>query len=174
MREPVSTPRGHAPDFLRFVRDPEVQTIVSDLVTAREDLPKIEARIAEIVAPVFARFEFWSAGFRGRAPERITDEGKLYLAGPAAFESPAMKAFYKARHEAIVAAGYELPGVDYCPASMAQCRVSDLERVLLERATTLIHPAFAKVAEARSDDRLRTIDRLIAAVRDYNQEKQQS
>jgi len=92
MREPRIS------DFIRFVRDPEVQTIVSDLVAAREELPKVEARVAEIVGPVFARFEFWTKPYRSRpTSERITDEEKIYLVGPAEFKSPLMAAWWDAR-----------------------------------------------------------------------------
>lgn len=161
-------------DFMRFVRDPEVRTIVSDLVAAREELPKVEARVAEIVGPVFARFEFWTKPYRSKpTSERITDENNIYLAGPDAFTSPQMAAWWDARHEALVAAGYVLPGRDYCPAAMARCRVSDLEAVLLERAGSMVDPAFARAAESTIETYREAVDLLIETVQTAVKEEPQ-
>jgi hypothetical protein len=164
-----TTPTNHSlQDFKRFVHNAEVRAIVRDLDAAREALPKVEARVAEILAPVFEGFEFWSAGFRGRPPERIFDERKLYLCGPGAFETPEMHAWDTARHEALVAAGYDLPGFGYCPASMAACKVSELEKALLDRAASKLHPCFATVIEKAAEVHREVIDLLCDAVRDLN------
>lgn len=139
-------------DLVCFVYDEDVRQIVRDLLAAREELPKVEARVAEILAPVFEKFEFWSRPCRSKpTSERITDERKLYLVSSEDFDGPQMKAWDQARHDALVAAGYDLPGFGYCPALIAKSRVTDLENALLDAASRILHASFGDVPYDKRD-----------------------
>lgn len=108
----------------RYCLSGEARDAAKALHQARKDAERLRAEIAALIAPVFARFEFYA-----ETGERITDEGDLYTV--ADINSPQMREWDAARDKAIHDAGYNVPH-GHCPALIAQDQVCKCEARLLE------------------------------------------
>lgn len=144
------------------------KSLVEDLIKAREEAPKVRAAVDAVVNPLFAKFEFWTPerervrdGKVIRERTRITDPDKLYMAEE--MDTPAMLAWDKARNEAILA---NFPGTpdEFCPALMAESKITELENKLLKSAGEALDPSLGNIWNM--DSRAKAIKLFISAVRD--------
>lgn len=108
----------------RYAKSAEARAAARALHKARQDAARLRLAIAALIAPVFARFEFYAD-----TGERITDEKDLYKV--ADLDTPEMREWDEARDKAIHDAGYNVPH-GHCPALIAQGQVRKCEARLLE------------------------------------------
>lgn len=132
------------------------------LLVARAHAEVTAEKIAEIVAPVLARHQLKTTPYARRGVERpaevITDEKHLYLCD----DDDACKAYYADRHNAIVAAGFEVEQ-DYCPACIADTERVDAEVALLKLTDARLGTRFADAWGESRDKALHLLVSVIVA-----------
>ena len=122
--------------MLAFVNNPAVVQGIKDLEAARVEAKETRALVDAYIRPVFARFDFRDV----RTGEKIEDERQLYRADLKSQQMRDYEAACDAEHRR---QGYDLPP-GYCPALVAENRINEIEKRLLDLASTAFRVDFRR------------------------------